>query len=366
MKAKPYAYFLCAITLILIALSPVFILSYYETMPENESYKGILTLWHITGWRTGGSSGVSFLKKRASEFESVNPHVFIRTVSMTAAEANEAVSCGEIPDIVSYPYGYEISFPLSFLPQKDFAVNPLSTAYPYMRGGYCMLINTDMLSEQAAEVSEGWGLRPDELLTAAQFGLCFDSEKGYTSLPSVMLHEYPEAKRPNISTWGEGDVPDAALGLPVTSYTDGLTAFCEEKACILIASQRQLFEAQALYEQNEAPSFSAYAVSGYTDMAQMISAAESEDELKKKMCISFTEFLVSESAQKKLYALGVFPVLPDIKIYQDDECRYAIYELLCKKNRLLFPQYTNELDELSKKAYSGDAKALREIRRLLQ
>lgn len=369
MKIKPFTYFLCAIALVLIILSPLMILSYYNQMPETKTYKGMLTLWHISDWRTGGSSGASFIKKRVSEFESKNPHVFIKTISMTTSEANEEISSGSFPDIVSYPNGFQISMPLSSLPPKDnnpFIVQTKGLSYPFMLGGYCIIVNVDMLDEQGYFSSNSWGLRPDELLSAAQFGLCFDAEQGYSSLPAIAAHKYPDAQRPNISTWGEAAVGDAALGLSVSSYSDGQKAFCEGQSCVLIASHRQLFEINRLYEQNEAPAFLSYAIGGYTDMAQLISTVKCEDKLKQNMCASFAEYLVSEKAQKKLYALGVFPVIKNLNIYEDDECLNAMYSLLCDNALLTEQNDIQILNELAQKSFSGDAKALRNLRRLLK
>ena len=367
MKLKPITYFLCAVTLVLILFSPWLILSADETQPGASQYQGVLTLWHITGWRAGGSTGASFLKKRVKEFESSNGHVFIEVQSMTLPEALDALQAGETPDMVSYPFGVDPGVSFSPLPAKDVLFSYITDfAYPYMCGGYCILVNTDTLNEQGQYVSDDWGIRPDELVEAVQLGIGFDAEDGYSSLPAIALHEYPAATGPNISTWGEPEMPDAALCLSNAVYTDAFESFCQGETCVLIASHRQLFEATQLYEQNECPSFCAYAIGGYTDMVQLIGVTECEDSQKQAVCTAFAEYLISDSVQKKLEALGVFPVIPDLEIYSDNLCLNAMYELLHENAALPDPDNQETLDTLAQEAFQGDHAALKKIRRILR
>jgi ABC-type glycerol-3-phosphate transport system substrate-binding protein len=363
---KPVAYFLCALALILICISPWLILSYYEKLPESPYFQGILSLWHISGWRTGGSSGAAFLQKRITQFEGQNPHVFIEMQSLTAEEALTALQSGEKPDIISYPYNTDIPLEMSALPAVDTIFSNLpDTAYPYMCGGYCVLVNTDKLIENSIDLESDWGIRPEALLDAAQIGVCFDAEDGCTSLPALALHAYPEAEKPQVSTWGEPDPPDAALSLEAT-WENGFEAFCSGDAGILIASHRQLFEATEQYTQGEVPPFAAYAIGPYTDMVQMVGVPQqSEDELRLQAAQSFAAFILSDSAQNKLEALGVFPVKPGLDIYQENDILFAMYEQLCPGAALPRPGTKETLDELAKSAFSGDEHALKALRHAL-
>jgi hypothetical protein len=74
---KPFAYFLCALAILFVAISPWLILSYYEKLPEEPYFEGILHMWHISDWRTGGSSASAYLDNRIRQYEAQNPHVFI-------------------------------------------------------------------------------------------------------------------------------------------------------------------------------------------------------------------------------------------------------------------------------------------------
>ena len=363
---KPFAYFLCALCLLLILISPVLILSFYEKLPEPETYSGILSLWHISGWRTGGSSGAAFLQKHVARFEAQNPRVFIEQTNLTFEEATAAIADGQMPDIISYPYGTNLDLDFSPLPPiPDSVLNLNESAYPYMCGGYVILVNTDLLIEHGIDVYEGWGLRPEPLLEAAGLGLCFDSEAGYSALPALALHAYPPAQRPIISTFGEPEPPDAALALG-NAWQTGLDVFCEGKTAVLIASHRQLFEAQQRYQQGEAPGFSAYAIGGYTDMVQMIGITMQQSKSKQKACEDFASMLLDSSAQNKLEALGVIPIISGLNIYTENECLRAVYTQICENASVGEPDALELLQSLAMDALGGSEKSLKKLRQLLR
>ncbi len=99
---------------------------------------------------------------------------------------------------------------------------------------------------------------------------------------------------------------------------------------MLVASQRQLYDAEQAYIKGDGPAFLAYGIGGYTDMVQMIGIAACEDEKKLSACMVFMQQLLSASAQKKLEAAGTLPVIPGLNVYTEDGCRAAMYALLCK------------------------------------
>jgi hypothetical protein len=364
---KPFAYFLCVLAILLVVLSPWLILSYYEKLPEEPYFEGILRMWHISGWRTGGSSAAAFLENRIQQYEANNPHVFIELTCLTQEKAAEALKEGQTPDLVSFPCGQAPNLNFAALPgQSLILLGDSKDAWPYMFGGYCILINNDLLSENGVDTPQNWGIRPDALLEAARLGAVFDAEDGYSALPALALHAYPEAEGPNMSTWGEPEPPDAALTLSPASYSGGLDAFCKSEAAVMIASHRQLFEVSERYTQGEAPAFTAYAVGGYTDMAQMVGIPAQEDELRQAASESFAAYLISPSSQKKLEALGVLPAIRDVDIYQEDETRRAMYDCLCDLGAFAQPEERNKLDTLAMDGYGGSANALRELRALLK
>ena len=192
-------------------------------------------------------------------------------------------------NIISYPS----SFSQNFRGEK-----------PYMYGAYYILVNNELAEENGYFLPDGFGIDPQMLMDLSEFNLVFDAEEGYSALPAIAKHEIPDPPRPNITTWPEKSEVDAALSLYPNEYFDGLNKFLDGEACVMIASQRQLFEAKLDYEQNNGPAFSYYAISGYTDMVQYICALESEDRLRTKMCNAFTDYIVRrKSAEQALSSL---------------------------------------------------------------
>lgn len=228
-----------------------------------------------------------------------------------------------------------------------------------------MAVNTEMLDEEGLFTPSGWGIKPDEFIDLAKLGVAFDSEEGYSSLPAPAFHEYPEDEGPGVSTWDEPKPPDAALYLSVSGYSGGLKSFTSGKACIIIASQRQLFELAELSMDGSAPSFQPYAISGYTDMVQLISVASCGDYIKLAACTEFAQYLLSEDAQKRLEALGVFPVLPGLEIYGGSDCFGNMYGLLSKHACLALPEERAVIGDLSRKALEGNKAALEQLRHIL-
>jgi ABC-type glycerol-3-phosphate transport system substrate-binding protein len=364
MRPKPVAYFLCAVSLALIAICPFILRANSPAAEETAPYKGILTMWHITLWRTGGSSFEAYLRKRIKEFEADYAYAFIELESLTAEEAAQALAAGEAPDLISYPMGANPGVALQRLPSADTVLpGRHGDGWPYTCGGYCILVNTDLLDEQNADIPEsGWGLRPEALIDAAQYGAGFDAEPGCSALPALALHQYPESDEPSYSTWGEPNPPDAMLSLKPQALDGGLDAFLSGDCAVLIASQRQLFEAEQAFLQGSGPAFFAYAIGGYTDMVQMIGVATCEDEKKLTACATFARYLLSNPAQRKLEPLGTLPVVSGLNAYEQDECRRTMYGLLCENAALPDTDEVQELNELAAKALGGNEDALKQLR----
>lgn len=365
MKLKPFTLFLFSVSILLILFFPIFLHSITTVNPDEIPYKGILSLWNITDWRTGGSSCLSFLKKRAQEFESKNGYSFIEINDMTVSDAKEALKSGKVPDIISFPYGFEPELKLSPLQSINTIFQLSSTgAYPYMCGGYGIIINTDMLDRDGLLTPEGWGVSPAEFNAIAKLGVAFDSEEGYSSLPAAIFYKFPKEQGPDFTINKKSESDGSSLNLTVNEYSGGLDPFCNGKSCVLIASQRQLYEAKLLYEDNKAPSYKCFALSGYTDMAQLIGVVSCDDRKKLKVCSDFAQYLLSDSVQKKLEALGVFPVIKGLDIYQTDESFRSIYDLLCTDG--YFPLYEDRTNvyELARKALSEDSNALLKLRNI--
>ncbi|MGI6168762.1 MAG: hypothetical protein ACOYI4_03465, partial [Christensenellales bacterium] len=135
---------------------------FYEWLEgDKPQWTGILELWHIVEWRTGGDSGVAYLNDRASAFESRTPGVFIETTGMTAQEAKQRLQSGERPDLVSFPTGYEPPMQMKTLTMPENVRPALAQsalvegevrALPYMYGGYMLIANRTLFLQMGMDL----------------------------------------------------------------------------------------------------------------------------------------------------------------------------------------------------------------------
>ena len=68
---RAFTLFFCVITILLFSLSPAVLLQGLQTnvytqqaREKQQQYTGNLSLWHIVSFKTGGQSGVSYLRER--------------------------------------------------------------------------------------------------------------------------------------------------------------------------------------------------------------------------------------------------------------------------------------------------------------
>ena len=71
---KAFTLFLCILLICLLILSPSFLMQGIHKnvytlweQQQQEKYTGNLSLWHIVSFKTGGETGVSYLKSRIRE-----------------------------------------------------------------------------------------------------------------------------------------------------------------------------------------------------------------------------------------------------------------------------------------------------------
>jgi hypothetical protein len=69
--------------------------------------------------------------------------------------------------------------------------------------------------------------------------------------------------------------------------------------------------------------------------------------------------------EQKLEALGVFPVLPGLEVYKDNDFSASVYKLLSEGALLAMPEDRQELNDLAMQAIGGNKDALTQLRHML-
>lgn len=366
---KPLMLLICVATVAFLALTPVLIVGGLNkntyTLREAEQrskYQGSLSLWHIVSFKTGGESGVSFLKSRISAFEQQNPYVFIDLYALTPQEAEEKLQAGETADLYSFPLGFfqDSSQFCSLAEREDLlpAYQDVGTdrgtiyAYPYMADFYVLACNQDMFFSKDIPLSLDTTISHENLI-AALAGLPGDDEqKGHISA-LALSNTYgldPSQALLNLNTptdenfLYEGQLP---MERPINSFDisldGGSELFLDGKAAMLLCPSAE-YEKLLLDKRANALSLTCYQISHYSDMVQLIGLGVQVSGAKQRMCEDFANTLFSEKSQKQLENLKMLPVVQAEAIYEGQPLYLEEYEALGRQG--LIPENFNSQSSL--------------------
>lgn len=234
--------------------------------PETPHEKTVLNLWNIDSFEGGKGSRTAFLNKAARGFEKRNDELYIMVTSMTAEGCAYEMSKGNLPDMVSFGVGTQVTDNLLVLSSFSFAggnINGKCYAYPWCHGGYVLYSLTEDFSAVSCEntvISLGGSNLP--VLSA-----CLNGLSG----------EYPT----ETST---------------TAYVD----FINGKYRYLLGTQRDYFRFQTRNVKTYAK-----ALDEYNDLYQYIAVCGDEN---GKICLDFVKYLLSEEVQSALSEIGMCAV----------------------------------------------------------
>ncbi len=378
---RTFTLFLCIFCLAFLVLSPSIIVGgvhkntyTIREQKKTEQYKGSLTIWHIVSFKTGGASGASFLRDRISGYERNHPYVFIDLIPLTPDEAQAKLQNGEFPDLLSFPLGFwGDTRKISTLPEEKTLLpayaacgdNGSVYAYPYMADSYVLSCNQDLFSSGEVPVPLTTGISRENFVAALQ-KLSLETNKGSISPLSLSktagLH--PAAALlylktiPNEDDLFDEELPvDRPLGSFPISYDGGADAFLDGKAAMLLSPSSE-YEQMANDKRANSMSISAYSISRYSDMVQMIAVGETEDIAKYDMCLGFAQLLLAPDSQKKLEEMKMLPVTQVDGIFEGQTLQMEEYRSLGSEgmipNNFSLYSVKDGLDELLKKALSGN------------
>ncbi len=236
-----------------------------EKVENSSNYKGIITMWQIDGFEGGSGSRKQFLLGVARGFEKQNQGVLVMVISHTFTSAEENISKGIYPDIISYSNGVDIKnlFPLTTSRTAGggkVGENTYGTAW--CRGGYVLIKNLDATesSQNSIIVSNGQYTQP--LLAMHLEGLEFDN--------SLVL-----------------------------SPMDAYVKFTSGKYEYMLGTQRDVVRLT-----NRGFNFSASPLTKFNDLYQYLSLTSS-DVNKRVLAMRFIDYLLSDKVQEKLNKINM-------------------------------------------------------------
>ena len=249
--------------------------------PTEEPYTGIISVWHIVGFKPYSGSMSTALAAIAKGIERRHHGVFFDVIAMDETEYTERLARGESPDLLSFPLG--VCYPDQLSAFDELPVECISKdmaavgewdgkiyALPYAMSAHALIVNTGLFQERGAMVPEGtrnaaWILQAAETFAAAQ----------------------KSGKQKQLPALSGNAVLAAALGL--TGEVAEYDAFRSGKAAIAIADLRSAGDLEALQSAGKGFAFEASVLSGSTSLVQMIGLSHGIDQEKRAYAIELIE-----------------------------------------------------------------------------
>lgn len=281
---------------------------------EGEPFTGIISVWHIVGFRPYVGSLGNFLTSCTKEFEAKHFGVFIEVTAMTMAEYEERVLRGESADVYSFPKGlmsewslrmadYEEAAYLGELKEEGVRGNK-RYAMPFAMSGYMLACNTRLLQERGVKVDM---IDADWLNEAAQACTYVSGKRNYYGL---------SGNQEVASMLGfEGEAA------PYENFTNERAAMAIVDAYGIGALTRNQIAGKGF-------TFEAYPLTNYTDLVQSIGMANNIEEEKMPYAMEFIASLLKEETQKKLTTLGLMPVIEAEGLEFTERDMEALYQSL--------------------------------------
>lgn len=296
---------------------------------NRQPYKGNIYLWHISDEFNLKLPYASMLKK----YEKKNFGVFITVSYLTAEQAQEKISQGELPDIVTYSKNFFTNPPKELEPLKSME-NPILKAgkvgkdilaYPICYDTYTLIINDDMLSELEMDIP---GIVDIGYITSdvipADFG------EGVSGI--------------GFSSYGAAlnflDVTDGQYDFGYKKHT--LSDFEKGKVAVMVCSSLDLEK-----YTGELPSYSQLEMSAFTDRVRFLSVyGGKKDENRLQCSREIAEYIMGEKMQKQVSEYGFSPLfgytslkspeISPVRVFENDfDEQGVIEELSSNKGKLL-------------------------------
>ncbi len=272
---------------------------------EQNSFKGVLNLWHIECFEGGSASRLDWLKQTARAFEKKHVGVLFNVVSLTAEQAKSKLENGETFSIVSFSQNAGATlFP--YLKNYTGKINVLENylragqienevfAVPYCCGGYCYFARlADLNRCQKNEIDDS--LLQNRYLKVVGKNKIQMSPLGFGA--------------------GESCLPEMALALNLTgvlplrgqSQFGAYENFVLGKSFVtLLGTQRDLFRLENKLSQGKISELCIEPIETFTDLVQFAGISKNVEGKLHEICVEFLEYLQSDNVQQTLSKIGMF------------------------------------------------------------
>ncbi len=329
---------------IFMVFSPRYIISSRTplTMQRNaekeEIYQGIITVWHIVGFKPYQGSLGAWVSDVAAQLEKKHSGVYFEVDSITLEEYEARIARGEQPDVFSYPLGsvyaeqlMELSIDLPTFRGNLGNVGCYDSrlySVPYTASGYLTVHNQRLMQEM--------GMDADNILDVLKSG--------------------------NISAAGN-TVQACIYG--ITGELMNEEDFLNEKAVSAFVDARAVGDLGRKVQNGKGFPFEISSCCNYTDLVQLIGANTNTSAEKMPYIYELMELCLNEEHQKKLMNIGLMPAILDIEIKKAEteavEQLFKELENIAAPNNFLYKTYEDQLELSAVEAMRGSASAKKDL-----
>lgn len=336
-----------AMTLAIIAfmvLSPGYIVAHRRNLTQQyrqqstESYQGIISLWHIVGFKSYQGSMGAWLEKAAATLEKKHKGVYFEVESMTFSDYEARRERGEKADMYSFPLGWEY---IEELQPIDMTMPEMrgnmadSCRYnggvygiPYAASGYVLAVNSRIIQEKGLDMDTLCGMiRSGEAKASGdEIIACIYGAKGEL-----------------------GDEED----------------FSKEKSWAAFIDARTAGDMARKVQSGKGFPFEAFSCTNYTNLVQYLGIGSGAEEEMRDYILEFMQYVLSEDKQQSLMELGLIPAVATKN--QPESETPAVGAMYENSSQLAVPQcflyatYEDQLCQSAEKALSGDENAKKDL-----
>jgi len=317
-------------------------------LPERPAWNGILTLWHVVGFKPYQGSVTAYLESCVATYEKANPGIYVEVLGMDPAGMEERLDRGERPDIWSFSCGSlypEQLAPLNLTEVPDFVGNlrpaaweGVTYAVPYLYSGHFLLGNPLRVQDAGLSWPGAEGVTAEYLQTALDAALGGRPQLTVTAFDGARLGLAGEA-----SPEGDFTAGQVALRIGDARAAGDL-------------SRRQTNDPKAF-------TFDAMPLSdGFTDQVQYLGLAAGIDEDAAVHARALIGTFLESRAQGKIAALGAMPAVAEARenaAYTEGllQSLAAAYAEPLSPDPFLWQRHRAALEEEAARAMAGDAAA---------
>ncbi|NLC44666.1 MAG: extracellular solute-binding protein [Clostridiales bacterium] len=383
-KVKPFAIFILVLTLLFLIFFPPWFKDRSQRLPEDPfqvkkpEWSGVISLWDIPYVRAGKGTHLGWLDSYIKSFEKKNPGVFIDVRSISAERLamylHGDTGRDVLPDLISLGI-YEQAIPENYLEDlsvylseeersklRELALQRVQAGtkligLPWMMGSYGLYVHQDAIQNADLDsnlefldyrdlntiVTKAAHQKKNGRRSIDYYGFC--TYTGFHSRPLLGMI-YQESVKiidntafQTIEQWTAEEVritPDNMQEMP---YASAFRLFGPDKrSAVLLGDNKVLYDLRNLDEAGKGVEFQLFPLplddeSGYyIDQIAAYGLLQQSNEDKKELCISFLGGLLEEDVQSSLSIIGMFSVIEELELYNEDAQMKTLEDSLNKAN----------------------------------